>query len=791
MTPGLVSTPRLEPIQKELGLEPLGTSTEQKFIHAVTIGHVYILSGQPERTINSLKELSDPQSLKYNYTNAVMLKRRALLAAAYELSGNTKDAIKEYMEVVKLPDNIASKTPESSVWMARIFYRFGNFAKAKSMDQTIQLVALRGFFKTISSIPNNNDTIPLPSAITSRLLNDYLTLAFTVLHQNPNDSNASAELSRISKYYEKIVFASNSGIPHATGSNKTVEDYCSIVMKTWEAGDQDPRDVFAVLQQAAKKTFQSTVIMRFHLIILKSLGRFDEALAAFSTYSAYQNLYLRQAQTSGGDHDSRLTGDSTSGIVESYTIALELYLEHKKDMVKIKETSDELKNILKSFSSHENHDNTKTNTKTNENYKNNNNNNSNDDDNEISISVQSKAYFWLGKAYAFAMSKTHQGESYTSYCADADKYMSWAITLDPKTPIYSLEYGVFLARQRQLSNSLVVVREALIHNPDYFSLWHLLALVLSAQEAYDDSYRVTTNGLARAFQIAGQSLNSFDADTKYSLLQLKMTEIMLIEMIDGADEAVDTLPEAVSFFSRLYPGLIQSDEISDSKEGVKSKKTDALKKIRRKSQEVNVNSKEGMENHHLHTIFKTKVEKEMLEIIQSFWIWISGVYRRADQLTEAEQAIVEAENLNGPTVNTRVELGLLMAKERPLHAQEQFESALDEDNNNLEATLGLARLILEHSKIETFKEFQTGSKPSSDFFVSSKDELAAIFRIRGLLETQVLLSPGRESSEIWWYLSKIFKKVDDYTAMEDALWKSLEFEEARPVRDWACVKTFR
>lgn len=781
LTAGVLTSDRLSALNNDLGTQPTGTSTEQKYIHAVAIAHLQLVAGQPERAVVELQALGDPQSMKYTYTNAVILKKRAVLGAAYELMGNVDKAVEVYLGLINFPEGVLYRTSESSAWTARMFFRFANLSLAKELQRSIKLSALRGFFK---AVVNHRGESLLPSAQTSRLLKEYLILSFSIVQDNPTDETSRTELSSICKYYEKILF-SNSSIPHATGSNAAVEEYCRIVMHTWENGDQQPQEVLAILQQAAKKTFQSTVIMRYHVKVLRALGRVTESLAAFRTYTAYEDLFIKQSH-SGADEQvsSRLTGDTLPGVVECYSMAIELILgESGNENQKIQQAKEKADKLVELLDAEDIKRRAEKDT---------------ENGSAIPIKIESLARYWIARALSLYALQLRDKDAYHNALTKAETQYSLAISLYSHDPAYSLQYGLLLAHNQQLSKSLKVVREALIDSQDCFNLWHLLALLLSADEDYDNAFRVVSSGLNRAHQLAQKlqkPLHTFDEDVKNGLLQMKMTETALIEIIDGVDEAIDVLPDVFTLFAELYPGAIRTGGVVESnKKETRQKKSDIVNRIKRKSQE----SRRGRDSSDRSSPAKPSAGKatsitqydSITNIVQIFWLWIAGLYRRAGEASEAEQAILEAENVAGPTVRTRVELGFLMSEERPLHAQEQFETALDEDENDLPAVLGLAKLVLGHSKIENV-EASDPRRPSSNFFVSSKDEVAAVSRIRALLEIQVQQSPGRENPEAWWYLSQIFKKVQDFSAMDTALWKSLELEESRPIRDWSYVGACR
>ncbi|ODV62978.1 Ypp1p ASCRUDRAFT_74411 [Ascoidea rubescens DSM 1968] len=68
-------------------------------------------------------------------------------------------------------------------------------------------------------------------------------------------------------------------------------------------------------------------------------------------------------------------------------------------------------------------------------------------------------------------------------------------------------------------------------------------------------------------------------------------------------------------------------------------------------------------------------------------------------------------------------------------------------------------------------------------FSSAQDKAAAVTRIKGLLEIFVNDYYYFSNDKLWYCLSEIYKKVNDNSRLENALWKTIEIEENYLIRD--------
>lgn len=177
------------------------------------------------------------------------------------------------------------------------------------------------------------------------------------------------------------------------------------------------------------------------------------------------------------------------------------------------------------------------------------------------------------------------------------------------------------------------------------------------------------------------------------------------------------------------------------------------------------------------------------KILQQVWLWTARVFLKVGLIDECEQCIVEAETIYEPNFKTYTALGFLTSKSRKFLSLQEFERSLEiltkKDNSlssynkyNSKYDYGLTLLGL-------LKLFLIDDDPKNSLFISTKDLNSGIIRLKNLLEDYSLTWPyGYNNPEIWFYLSKIYEFIDDKILLTKSLWRCIELEDKRPVREF-------
>lgn len=725
---------------KELG----NSDPEEDYIHRVDYAHTAFFLQKYQQVVQLLQinDLSlSQQQISCKYTLSVAMKKRVLTGKAFEKLNQPLDALEVYNASAELK---MDDSKEFLCWAELMYSNYANLACAQNADyNTYVLPAMVGYHRIVKFLLAKPATRKEVLRRMDQLWKHSQLMSEKIENRQDDDNSTSVdEIRNLNNLYEQLMW-SQSKFPHADEPNDKIEQFAVVLTRNWETTtkfegffdevvDRDDRAytdrVLTSLRKAAAHTFHSEIIMRLQVFVLSSLGLYEEALKTFDIYKAYlQRLEVRKQ--SGGISEGE--GDDRHLTIRTFSKALDICVYIKKDEKLAQEYADLAVKWMPGYN------------------------------NEYESKIVAKSYYAIATAYVF-LAEELPGEN--PYREMALMYYQKSLECNPNVaPVYFL-YAVELARSGKITESLGKVREGLLHDGKSLVGWHLMALLLSVQEEYETAIKVVNTAL---------ELPLLSDHNKRCQIELKMTQIALIEASAGTEAALEKLPEVLGLYSELFPPNSSKSENETNGAAlapVKSRRSIFRHHSRRASTGTTNTAKPTTTT----TTTATKSDKD-IEMLQKVWLWVAGVYRRANQWTECEQAIVEAESW-GATPESHTQLGLLISNERPIHASEEFEIALEKDKDHLGATLGLAQLILANMH-----------KPDSHLFISEKDKLAAHARIVGLAETLSQRFPGSQTPECFWVLSQLYENNRRYKQAQIALWKAVQLEEIRPVRNYTCI----
>lgn len=302
-------------------------------------------------------------------------------------------------------------------------------------------------------------------------------------------------------------------------------------------------------------------------------------------------------------------------------------------------------------------------------------------------------------------------------------------------------------------------------------------------------------------------------DIKIDILQLKLTQLSIWESTYGAHYILEFLPEVFMLYNELFDIDIEADKndgahlrtniakwshrpsfidpSSNQNNGVKQESHLSKEKKLAKDRIKRMSKIPKPKEKHDHLSDNRSMKKFNVterKILQDIWVWTSKVYLKVGLLEEAEQCIVEAERIHEPNTKTITTLGLICSTNRKFLALQEFERSLEILNEPINyykkkefgiTLLGLCKLIILDDNI------------NNSLFISTKDLSSGLIRLKNYLEQFSQSWPfGYNNSEIWWYLSLIYEKIDDKVMLTKSLWKCVELEDFRPVRDFDCCSEF-
>lgn len=636
-----------------------------------------------------------------------------------------------------------------------------------------------------------------------------------------------------------------------------------------------------LLVAMTSRTYQSQVVLSNYIKILIEINEYDEAFAAFKTYISY--VENDQEQHNGRINNLLAIIDTYSScilnfnpvnsfvprtkspkkfryttsklVVESLTVFVDKLIYYLGQLTKVgnltyDDESSASEDDKLSFLYHKYNVNVLMN------------------DNSEFIQLVSKAWFSIGYYYYYL-------STYDSPTLDALKlnkksalkyYKNSLIVNSTGHPHYLHTYALALAYDNELTPSLKLCKFILKKYPESFKTWNLLVLLLSSLEHANPEFTKKSNGpstvngneitkingklngsansngnhrvqelkelekfINNALNIAGLFIAKHQKndikltlETKFEILQLKLTQLAVWEQIHGVQYILDYLPEVFILFHELFDNMTIEKEkaVSQKAEGnefAKNKwshrpsiidpspeavgvspkvpKDRAKNTIKRLSKigESQLQTHEPPVEHKIEvksTKDPLEVRLRILEkkILQEVWLWTSKIYLKIGLLDEAEQCIVEAETAYQPNIKTFSHFGLLTSQSRKFLSLQEFERSLEllstpeEKYNRTDYSIALLGLC---------KLFIIDDKNDSSLFISNKDLSSGLIRLKNMLEQFSRSWPyGYNNSELWYYLSIIYEKFDDKILLSQSLWKCVELEDFRPVRGFMICDEF-
>jgi cargo-transport protein YPP1 len=425
-----------------------------------------------------------------------------------------------------------------------------------------------------------------------------------------------AELRRCESVYE-ATFLKSVRFPRASGSNEDVEEWVEQVIRNYEIlcgpdwhddelgeGGQNAvgRNVLDVLYRAASKTFHSTLILRRLFQVHASLTDFDLAFKALGSY--IEIMQRGRARTEASD-ETKSELDDVETFLNTICDGISILCQFgaMKEAEQAQEYSDMLEKELKKYREppHE----AMTNGDVSE-----------DDVTELprsdTLSKQCFAtvYRGIGIGLANWARWTPINESRSEIQAKAIGYLKRSVALrdsnstDQET---SFALGLLLAETRDINGAIEVVKGCLASNTPasppskhlsttrrsyererhLIPLWHLLSLLLSGRQDFDTAVRSCEAAIEQfpspsvLFGDKSTAGQSVDGETEKSsippfhlrpenvrgviddmesvererVLEIRMTELALTEVLEGPDIAVNSSNELLSLFLRLFGDL--------------------------------------------------------------------------------------------------------------------------------------------------------------------------------------------------------------------------------------------
>lgn len=457
-------------------------------------------------------------------------------------------------------------------------------------------------------------------AVISSVLQQDLPYPTDHLGNSTNNSPArnqlQIELKKVEAAYEALLL-SETTFPRADEEREEVESFVSGVMRNWSvsvsrhwhehdigSGGKEglSRGVLELLYRAATKTFHSTAILRYLFTVHLAVAEFDLAFHAFGSYLEIVKKGKARVDKTGHIEPS-LDDDAT--ILETISQAIIALCKYgfREAAEKARDLGVELEEMLQKLPPPLLSNGASIPTVDEEN------------GNGVVLHPRVPARVYALSWQAIGLSEACWSRVTFDAAVRVDlqtkAIRSLQKSLSPEignpTDIRSLfTLSLLLAEQRELSAAIDIVKAALLttkkpadqkadtgsywRERSLIPLWHLLALLLSARQDYTMAARACeaafeqfddpevlfgSHTLQGSFQ--SEHLNEAEARNerlhpqglmdemddleKEGIIEVKMTQLAILELLEGPEVAVNASQELLVLYTRLF-GLMQSTALA-------------------------------------------------------------------------------------------------------------------------------------------------------------------------------------------------------------------------------------
>ncbi|KJZ72947.1 hypothetical protein HIM_07710 [Hirsutella minnesotensis 3608] len=454
----------------------------------------------------------------------------------------------------------------------------------------------------------------------SQVLQSDLSYEPGLVKSIPSDLSARSQLRTEVKFAEtayRSLLLAETTFPRADERREEVEVFVKVVVENWAIlcgrgwREEDlgqggrsaiSRGVLETLYSAATRTFHSTAILRSLFYVHISLAEFDLAFKAFDSYLEIVKREKARVEKTGEVEPSL---DSDDVVLETMSQAIMALCRYgpREAGEKARRLGAELEDWLSRLppaQSAENGTNAIAEHAT-----------KRASHPTLAPKVVALAWQAIGLSQAHWSRLTSEASSRIEIQSKAIRCLRKSVATEfgrskDIRALFSL--ALLLAERRELTAAIELTRSALMSKKDQdqsktlicgpywqeralIPLWHLLALLLSARQDYAMAFRACEGALDQfkdPSTLFGRPSSSFRVDNydgaaasrlsdcprglvddmddseKEGILEIKITQLALIELTEGSDMAVNTSYELLTMFTRLFGSITAQETPADT-----------------------------------------------------------------------------------------------------------------------------------------------------------------------------------------------------------------------------------
>lgn len=462
---------------------------------------------------------------------------------------------------------------------------------------------LAGGFGFKGSVPRRRIWFEYFESLSTILQQDlpYPTAYMGIPTQNSPRSQLWSELKLAETSFENLLLSETS-FPKADEDREEIEVFVQILMQNWAIltgrgwREQDigtggkaavSASALELLYRASTKTFHSTAILRSLFKVHLAMAEFELAFKAFDSYLEIVKKGKARVEKTG-HQESSLDDDATALETICLCISALTRFGGREAAEKANHLAVELEQWLQKFETP--HTNGGMQPVKEEGSK------SLATGNQVPPKVLALAWQSIGLAHARWAQMTFESSTRTEVQKQAIRSLRTSLSSDfggvaDVRGVFAL--GLLLAEQRELTTAIELVKTALLtkHTGDeilvlrngpfwrersLIPLWHLLSLLLSARQEYVlaartcecafEQFRDPAVLFGRQQLYKSDHLNDVEKDheatqglvdemddfEKENIIEVKMTQLAIVEIMEGPRIAVNASLELLTLFSRLF-----------------------------------------------------------------------------------------------------------------------------------------------------------------------------------------------------------------------------------------------
>lgn len=556
---------------------------------------------------------SGPHAPTLGWLEVCEAKAAYLRAATLQSNEKSEEARSAYIEAMRRAPG--TRCPELRRWTERLLASGCMLINRQTAEPSLYTLseALRGFQKwsdfwqrSPPPIAQSNSTSAHRDVPRRKVWRAYFDLLSTILSYgliyNPSSTGPTllqssdhlsdqqytsaklsqrAALKRVESTYESLLL-NETQFPKASQTNLEVETFAEQVARNWrifsgsdwtdsELGDGGKdrvgHEVLDILYRAATKTFHSTAILRHLFTVHAALGEFDLAMHAWDSYEEIVSKGKARAEKTG-KHETGFDDDDTT-ILTAVDAARVLCRYGDREQA---EKAMEVAKIIRRWAKVDS--------------------GANQDEKRLKPETLVAAHRMIGVSHGNQARLTYDNDARSGLRAEALSNFRQAMKHDDTDLETAYDLAMVLAESRDIDAATRVLRQALSSQGSedddqdeedlagfereqrLVPLWHLLALCLTAKDEHEQAAKMCGAAFEQfgdAAVLFGESTTRSSTDTEQSMsrssrglvdqmdgfqkenmLKVKMSQLILLELMEGAEVAVDVSHELLALYTRLF-----------------------------------------------------------------------------------------------------------------------------------------------------------------------------------------------------------------------------------------------